>query len=436
MRAERFVRAFRNSLIGLAVALILAGVIGVVSGRLTVALLVVVSIALALHLFAAWRFAGNVLGKGAASAWQLPIWRAIRETIQHRRVRGRQQRRRLIATLHAHRDAAAALPDAIVALEGDTIVWFNIAAQNLLRLDRRVDIGARLVDRLSSHRMVEWLRTNSDEPLHDVPAPGDREIRLSVRQIHDRRNLRLVIARDISQLQRLEQVRRDFVANVSHELRTPLTVVHGYLDMIEPEDVPEYAQILRELRSQSRRMTEIVEDLLTLSRLEANDSTRQRDWIPLGPILEALRREAETLSAGRHRIRVERTSELDLSGSDKDLHSAFSNLVSNAIRYTPEGGDVVIRWSAGGDFGRLEVIDSGPGIPAHHLPRLTERFYRVSTSRSRESGGTGLGLSIVKHILQLHDARLEMASEMGKGSTFACVFDRSRLREPATLDEA
>lgn len=435
MRAERFVQAFRNSLIGLAIALIVAAVVGYFSGWLTAAFLIVVSSFLALHLFAFWRFSNNVLGMEGVTRWQLPTWRAIRETIQQRRLRGRRQRRRLIATLHAHRDAAAALPDAIVALEGEIIIWFNLAAQKLLRLDRGVDIGARLVDRLGSQAIVEWLEANTGEPINDVAAPADRETRLSLRQIRDRRGLRLVIARDITQLQRLEQVRRDFVANVSHELRTPLTVVHGYLDMIDPEEVPEYAQILRELRSQSRRMTEIVEDLLTLSRLEANGPARQRDWVPVAPILEALRREAEALSLGRHRIRIERESELDLSGSDKDLHSAFSNLVSNAVRYTPDGGDIVIRWSADEEHGRLEVVDSGPGIPAQHLPRLTERFYRVSTSRSRESGGTGLGLSIVKHVLQLHDARLEIASEAGKGSTFTCVFERARLREPAFNEE-
>lgn len=436
MRTEWFVRAYRRSLIGLVLVLAVAAVVGYVSGWLATALLVVVSSSLAVHLLGFWRFSENVLGKSNPGRWQMSSWQAIRDTIQRRRIRGRQQRRRLIATLHAYRDAAAALPDAVIALEGDTIIWFNNAAQDLLRLDRREDIGAQLIDRLSSQKIVDWLVANSGEPLNDVAAPSDREIRLSLRQIHDRRGLRLVIARDVTQLQRLEQVRRDFVANVSHELRTPLTVVHGYLDMIDPEDVPDYAPILRELRNQSRRMTEIVQDLLTLSRLDANDPASKRDRVALGPMLAILRREAEALSAGRHHVIVERDSELDLGGSDKDLHSAFSNLVSNAIRYSPEGGEIIIRWCVKAGMGRLEVVDRGPGIAAQHLPRLTERFYRVSSSRSRESGGTGLGLSIVKHVLQLHDARLEIASVVGEGSTFACVFDPSRLREMAVDDEA
>jgi two-component system phosphate regulon sensor histidine kinase PhoR len=239
--------------------------------------------------------------------------------------------------------------------------------------------------------------------------------------------------RDVSRLMRLEQVRRDFVANVSHELRTPLTVVHGYLDMIEPEQFPEYEGILHELRSQSRRMTHIVEDLLTLSRLETGSSL-PRERVSPSALLEALRREALALGRNAHEVVVEVDEPRDLLGSAQDLHSAFSNLVSNAVRYTPAGGRITLRWERDGAGARLSVVDTGQGIPAHHLPRLTERFYRVSTSRSRETGGTGLGLSIVKHVLQLHDAHLEIASEAGVGSTFACVFGAAWLLEPLALE--
>ncbi|HVV95660.1 MAG TPA: ATP-binding protein, partial [Rhodanobacteraceae bacterium] len=231
---------------------------------------------------------------------------------------------------------------------------------------------------------------------------------------------------------RLEQVRRDFVANVSHELRTPLTVVHGYLDLIEPTEMEEYEPILHELRDQSRRMMQIVEDLLMLSRLEAQNGIPS-ERVGMRSLLESLRREAVALSMGRHAISVEILGTQDLRGSLKDLHSAFSNLVSNAVRYTPAGGRIVLRWESDATGGRLSVIDTGQGIPAQHLPRLTERFYRVSTSRSRETGGTGLGLSIVKHVLQLHQARLEIASELGVGSTFTCVFGPERLLDPQAL---
>jgi two-component system phosphate regulon sensor histidine kinase PhoR len=240
-----------------------------------------------------------------------------------------------------------------------------------------------------------------------------------------------VVVRDVTQLMRLEQVRRDFVANVSHELRTPLTVVHGYLDMMEPDDNPEWAPMVGEMRRQSQRMTQLVEDLLTLSRLEAQTQLPEES-IGMASQLVTLRREAEALSQGRHTVVVVDTAQCDLFGSVKELHSAFSNLVSNAVRYTPTGGRIEIRFerTAGGGA-VLAVRDSGYGIPAQHLPRITERFYRVSTSRSRESGGTGLGLSIVKHVLNLHQARFEIASEVGKGSTFACVFGAERVRERA-----
>lgn len=183
-------------------------------------------------------------------------------------------------------------------------------------------------------------------------------------------------------------------------------------------------------------MTQIVEDLLTLSRLEArNDLPQER--IGMRALLEALRREGAALGQGRHTIRAEAATMFDLLGSAKELHSAFSNLVSNAVRYTPPGGSITLRWEREADgSARLSVTDTGQGIPAQHLPRLTERFYRVSTSRSRETGGTGLGLSIVKHVLQLHQARLEIRSDAGVGSTFSCVFGAERVLEPLSAVEA
>jgi two-component system phosphate regulon sensor histidine kinase PhoR len=356
--------------------------------------------------------------------------------IARRRQASFVEKRHLVALLRAFRDAAAALPDAVVALDDDhRIQWFNAAARDLLGLKYPEDVGGHVTNLLRAPRIVDWLRGGGQDPLNDQPSPGDEAVRLNLRLIRYAGNRCLLIARDVSQLMRLEQVRRDFVANVSHELRTPLTVVHGYLDLIEPEQMQEYEPILRELRMQSRRMTQIVEDLLTLSRLEAqNDIPSER--ISMRPLVEALRREASALSLGQHTITVDLKSPMDLRGSIKDLHSAFSNLVSNAVRYTPAGGRITLRWESDALGARLSVVDTGQGIPAQHLPRLTERFYRVSTSRSRETGGTGLGLSIVKHVLQLHQARLEITSEIGVGSTFSCVFGPERLLEPQALAEA
>ncbi|HEX6612299.1 MAG TPA: phosphate regulon sensor histidine kinase PhoR [Rhodanobacteraceae bacterium] len=335
--------------------------------------------------------------------------------------------RRLARQLRALRDGAGALPDALVLLDGQGhVLWSNRAARRLLGLGRS-DRGAPLGERLGSAMVAAWLASGGLEELDEVPAPNAPDVHLSFSLIPLSDGQRLLLARDISALLHLEQVRRDFVANVSHELRTPLTVIHGYLELIEPEDVPALAPMLGELRAQSKRMGQIVEDLLTLSRLETQQRLSEED-VEMAPLLATLVKEAEALSQGRHAIAVGNAAHCDLLGSPRDLHSAFSNLVSNAVRYTPEGGRIEIRWIRERNGGaRFSVMDTGYGIPAQHLPRLTERFYRVSSSRSRETGGTGLGLSIVKHVLALHQARLEVDSEPGKGSTFACVFGRERV---------
>jgi two-component system phosphate regulon sensor histidine kinase PhoR len=433
---SRLSRAWRNSIWRLALATAIALVVGWWLHAIAACLLVVAVIWLGLGTY---RFAelGQWLdsGRRPPAATGSGLWAEIQYLVSRRRQASFTEKRHLVGLLRAFRDAAAALPDAVVALDGDhRIQWFNSAARTLLGLKYPEDVGGHVTNLLRAPRIVEWLRLGGIDSLNDIPSPGDEVVRLNLRLIRYAGDQCLLIARDVSQLMRLEQVRRDFVANVSHELRTPLTVVHGYLDLIEPEQMQEYEPILRELRNQSRRMTQIVEDLLTLSRLEAqNEIPTER--VGMRPLVEALRREANALSLGQHTINVELRGRHDLRGSTKDLHSAFSNLVSNAVRYTPPGGRITLRWESAAEGGRLSVIDTGQGIPVQHLPRLTERFYRVSTSRSRETGGTGLGLSIVKHVLQLHQARLEITSELGVGSAFSCVFGPERLLEPQALAE-
>ena len=355
-------------------------------------------------------------------------------SLQHDRFMTRS--RRIASSLRDLRSAAGSLPDAVVLLDNDQHVrWFNHAAEDLLGLRRPHDRGIHLHERLGTTELAGWLQDGAHEPLNDVVAPGHPNRHINVTLLPFGRRQRLLLARDISHLTRLEQIRRDFVANVSHELRTPLTVIHGYLELIDPEDVPELAPVLGEMRAQSKRMGQIVEDLLTLSRLETQEHITD-ERVPMTPLLATLRKEAEALSQGRHHITVENTAEADLLGSAKDLHSALSNLVSNAVRYTPTGGSITIRWRRTPEGATYSVSDTGFGIPAAHLARLTERFYRVSSSRSRDSGGTGLGLSIVKHVLNLHQARLDIASEPGQGSTFACIFGPERLLKPGGPDES
>jgi two-component system phosphate regulon sensor histidine kinase PhoR len=358
------------------------------------------------------------------------VWNELDRLLHRSQADVRARKRRLIDMLRAYRAAAMALPDAVVVLERNSqrVQWFNPAATSLLGMHYPRDIGAPVGDRLSSMSLARWFASGRNaEPLLDTPSPVDPDLRLSLRLIPYSDELWLLVARDVTKVMRLEQMRRDFVANVSHELRTPLTVVHGYLDLLDPLEKPEWAPMLSEMQRQSQRMTQLVEDLLTLSRLEAQEGVVE-DVVSMAPMLATLRREAEALSQGRHQVVVQDEAPFDLLGSTKELHSAFSNLVSNAVRYTPAGGTITVRFAP--EFGGavLAVVDTGYGIPPAHLPRITERFYRVSTSRSRESGGTGLGLAIVKHVLQLHQARLSIESEVGRGSVFACHFGAERVQ--------
>ncbi|TAN09277.1 MAG: phosphate regulon sensor histidine kinase PhoR [Burkholderiaceae bacterium] len=338
----------------------------------------------------------------------------------------RERAQRLAGQLHHLRTVARALPDALVLMDGaGRLAWCNPAAGPLLGLTWPADRGARVGQGEGAAALAAWLAAGAPES-DEIASPVDTEVRLQLLLLPYGDACRLLLARDVSRVTRLEQVRRDFVANVSHELRTPLTVIHGYLELLDPKDVPALAPVLGEMRTQSERMRQIVEDLLTLSHLEMQHSLPQ-ERIAMTAQLDSLRREAEALSQGHHRVTLEDGAAFDLLGSPKELHSAFSNLVSNAVRYTPAGGTIAIRWKRTAAGAEYSVVDSGYGIPAEHLPRLTERFYRVSSSRSRAKGGTGLGLSIVKHVLSLHGAELRIESTLGKGSTFTCVFQPERL---------
>ncbi|KAF1687482.1 phosphate regulon sensor histidine kinase PhoR [Pseudoxanthomonas broegbernensis] len=382
-----------------------------------------------------WRLRRVLLRLTARKRWEPGqghgAWNELDRLLHRSQSEMRARKRRLLDMLRAYRAAAAALPDGVVVVDRNTqrILWFNEAATDLLGLAHPRDLGAPVAERLQPLPLSRWLAAGRRaEPILDAPAPVNERLRLNLRLIPYSDDYWLLVARDVSKLLRLEQVRRDFVANVSHELRTPLTVVHGYLDMLDPAEFPEWRPMLEEMQKQSQRMTQLVEDLLTLSRLESRDSLPEEP-VAMVPMLATLKREAEAFSQGRHTIEVHDLAGCDLLGSTKELHSAFSNLVTNAVRYTPVGGTVAVTFAREDGGGvALAVRDTGYGIAEAHLPRLTERFYRVSSSRSRESGGTGLGLSIVKHVLGLHQARLSIESTVGQGSVFACHFGPERVQ--------
>lgn len=340
----------------------------------------------------------------------------------------RRRSRALLRQLRHLRAALDALPEAIVLLDENRrhALWFNPAAQRLLGLASPEDIGCVLAERLPTLALADWLALPAPPVRDNEAAPQDPSQRLKLALLRTSQGQPMLLVQDVSRLLRLEDMRRDFVATVSHELRTPLTVLHGYLDMLEEDAPPEWQAIVPQMQKQSQRMKQLVDDLLTLSRLDTGQSLPAQP-VAMATLLQHLLREAEALSGGRQRIRLQDQGGLDLLGLEKELHSAFSNLISNAVRYTPEGGQIDIRFAALPQGGATFcVTDNGYGIAAQHLPRLTERFYRVSQSRTRETGGTGLGLAICKHVLSLHDAHLEIESTLGQGSTFRCIFPAAR----------
>ena len=342
-----------------------------------------------------------------------------------------QSESRLSATLKDFQQASAAMPDGMVILDAaDRIEWCNPKAEEHLGLDRARDNGQQITYLVRQPQFADYLRSEHfSDPLVLRHSHGP-DLVLSVQLVPYGDRQKLVISRDITDLERVETMRRDFIANVSHELRTPLTVLGGFLETIAEVKAADGELMRRSVPmmiDQARRMQRLVEDLLTLSRLESAHNLLREEPVNVPDLVRSLYHDACALSGGRHRVTVELASDDWLSAAEEELRSAFSNLISNAVRYTPERGEIAIGWRRSGDSGVFSVRDTGIGIASHHIPRLTERFYRVDRSRSRETGGTGLGLAIVKHVLSRHKARLDITSEPGHGSTFSAIFPPERL---------
>lgn len=364
----------------------------------------------------------------------LGIWESIFDGLQRERLQKRRRGRQLIASLSDCREAAGILPDALIIISGEgTVRWFNPAARKLLGLRWPTDRG-RLVTKVVTHPVLEddLAQGHSSRPL-EVPSPANGAWMLSIQVTAPFGNQRerLLLARNITGIYRLEQARRDFLASVSHELRTPITVFRGYLEALQDAvlENPDWRTPVHHMDLQVQRMQTLVDDLLILSRLEMSDRPRADAPVPVPEILEEIVAAARTLSGEQnHDIRLSTDPAVWLVGEEDALHSAFSNLIFNAVRHTPAGTRVEITWRADADGASFSVRDQGPGIAAYHLPRLSERFYRVEAGRSRRSGGSGLGLAIVKQVLERHSAELSISSQVGDGSVFA-------IRFPATMLE-
>ncbi len=330
--------------------------------------------------------------------------------------------------------AIEASPNGVLLLDGnDQIEWCNSVAADHFGLDPQRDRRQRVTNLVRAPAFVAYLQQGAFDDAVTFPNPrGDGTLSVLVRGYGE--SMKLVLSQDITDRERNDAMRRDFVANVSHEIRTPLTVLSGFIETMNnlPLTEVERRRVLALMAQQAQRMQTLVSDLLTLAQLEGSPRPTADRWVALAPLLEQVEADGRALSAGRHVITVDRPVEVQLAGAQAELHSAVTNLVNNAVRYTPEGGRIDLSWRVLADgTGELAVTDSGPGIAREHLPRLTERFYRADSSRSRDTGGTGLGLSIVKHVVQRHGGELDIQSERGKGSCFRLLLPAARVRSVA-----
>lgn len=332
--------------------------------------------------------------------------------------------------------AIEASPNGVLLLDvNDQIEWCNSVAADHFGIDPRRDRLQPITNLVRAPIFVAYMQAGAYDEAVSFPGPGSRgTVSVLIKPYGDA--MKLVLSQDITERERNDSMRRGFVANVSHEIRTPLTVLSGFIETmasLQLTDV-ERRRVIELMAQQAQRMQHLVGDLLTLAQLEGSPRPSSDRWIPVQPLLTQVRASAEALSAGRHTLLCSHPHIPDgcddqIAGAEQELHSAIANLVNNAIRYTPAGQTVQVLWSIRSDgVGELEVRDTGIGIAKEHLPRLTERFYRVDGSRSRDTGGTGLGLSIVKHVVQRHGGELDFQSEPGKGSSFKLLFPAARVR--------
>ena len=352
---------------------------------------------------------------------------AIAARLQRRK---RYHKSRLLGLLRELRRATGALPDGVVVLNPQAeILWYNRRAVQLLGLRGQADAGQRIENLVRHPDFIRYLRGGQYAAPVVIRPAATVEQYLALHLVHYGAGQLLLLVRDVTRQALLEAMRKDFIANASHELRSPLTVINGYLETLvqEPELDPALAGPLQEMRRQAQRMTLIVQDLLELSRLEADERAVGGASIDVAALIAQLRQDVAARPGPKPTLLVQIESPAGLRGDELQIHSAFRNLLDNALQYTRPGGRVTLRWWQDGEGGHFAVSDTGIGIAPEHLPRLTERFYRVDPGRARATGGSGLGLAIVKHVLQRHGATLTIASVEGQGSTFCCHFPPERL---------
>lgn len=360
------------------------------------------------------------------------FWEEVFFRLQ-RLVKALKQKMRNIEQQHDHFiEAFQASPNGILMLdENDQIEWCNAIAEQFFGLNFKRDVLQRINFLIRRPEFIQYLtKRNFDEPLLLERMGPNSSLSLMLQAFPFGNHRHLLLVQNVTDLQKADAMRRDFVANVSHEMRTPITVLMGFLETVQTLDLEkgQRDQYFDMMMSQAQRMKSLVEDLLTLANLEANSLPAASNKVDVETLMALIRNDAEALSQGKHSFTFDAVDHPNLLGDERELLSAFSNLVSNAIRYTPDAGAIAVKWGLNAQGqGEFAVTDTGPGIASEHLARLTERFYRVDRSRSRDTGGTGLGLAIVKHIASRHQAQLLIESTPGKGSTFTLRFPKERL---------
>ncbi|MDD1612349.1 MAG: phosphate regulon sensor histidine kinase PhoR [Methylococcaceae bacterium] len=356
------------------------------------------------------------------------IWEDIYYHVYRLKKGEKRRKKKLRRLLEQFREFTGALPDAAVILgQDDVIEWANKSALKVLGL-QPADKGQRIPNLVRYPEFIRYLKAQDYQDAVILPSPVNSEITLAVRIVNYGAGLKLLLAQDVTQIKKMERMRKDFVANVSHELRTPLTVLKGYLETLQDLDDGGSALLtgsLEQMRGQTERMQHLVDDLLMLTRLETQQ--RRTLCVEVPTLLKQICSEREVVENSVGRIELSLESDVNIHGDEQELRSAFTNLVGNALKYSPADSVVKVRWFQDGDTAVLEVEDRGIGIAPADIPRVTERFYRAESNHGRKIPGTGLGLAIVKHVLMRHDARLHIISELGKGSCFSCHFPQHRV---------
>ncbi len=356
------------------------------------------------------------------------VWGLIYDGLYRQIKKSRTKQKKLNEKVRRFRDGAEALPDAALVLSEDLMIeWGNKKAQRILGIRWPSDVGQRIDNLIRFPEFIQYLENGTFDTPCFIQSPVNSEVMLELRLIPYGTDQVLFLARDISKIHRLEEMRRDFVANVSHELKTPLTVVRGYVEMVQSTEHaldPYWQKVFSTMESQVSRMDRLVEQLLVLSRVEINVDEEEKQVINMPMMLKALVDDSQWLNQEKqHQLTTDIDETLAIEGLDNELKSACSNLLSNAIDYTPAGGHIHVSWKKSGNKACFSVKDDGPGIRPEHVNCLTERFFRVDKSRSRDTGGSGLGLAIVKHVLNHHHGELAINSKWGEGSEFIIYFD-------------